>query len=566
MTETASTTSEIDSAVATLSANCQRWANTDLPGRVSLLQRCLQGVAHNAQEWVDLANEAKRLTPEHPAYNEDIATGPIVVARHLRLLIQTYEEMKSGEVGPLGARVSTSPTGRTFVRVIPAVGLPDWLSLLGFSADVRMPTGVSVDDVKQQLSSRGSDLGSQPVKIAFILGAGNVSSIPATDTLHKLFVENQLVLLKMSPVNAWFGPVLKRIFKPLVEAGFLQIAYGGAEVGRAGIAHPQVDEIHITGGTHTHDRIVWGENVEEQKATGEPLLQKPITSELGNVSPWIVIPGKYSPRELAYQAENVATSITHNVSFNCVATKVVITDRNWPQREAFLNEVQERLQAAAPRYAYYPGARQRYEEFIDEQLPPDTEELPFTFLCDVDPDESPRFFEQESFTPVCVETTLQSDSAISFLQQAVEFCNDRLWGTLSATVTVPPLLRENKTNETLLARTLEDLHYGTIGINQWPAAAYLMGACPWGGYPGATLQNVQSGIGWVHNTVLLRGMEKTIMQGPLVSMPHPPWFASHPDASSVYWRMLDMLCKPSIWATARFLFAAMRAPFYRRST
>lgn len=561
MTET--TTERLSRALQSLVDHREAWAATDLPARKKLLQRCLNGLAEYAKEWVDLANQAKRLTPEHSAYNEDIGTGPIVVARNLRLLMQTCDELIAGGPGPLAGRVGKTPTGRTFVRVAPAIGLPDWLSIFGFSADVRMPAGVSPDDVKQQLADRATDLMSQPVKVALILGAGNVSSIPATDTLHKLFAENQLVLLKMSPVNDWLSPVLERVFSPLIEAGFLQIVSGGADLGKAAVQHEQVEEIHITGGTHTHDRIVWGENPEEQKATGVPLLNKPITSELGNVSPWIIIPGEYSDRELAYQAENVAASITNNVSFNCIATKVVITSTNWPQRKAFLEMVQRRLEAIPPRYAYYPGARERYERFTGESLPPDTDELPWAFILDVDPDESPLFFTEESFAPVCVETNFKADSAISFLQTAVQFCNESLWGTLSAAVTVPRLLRENKTNERLLAETLEDLRYGAIGVNQWPAMAYLMVSCPWGGYPGASLADVQSGIGWVHNTPLLRGMEKTIMQGPLVSFPHPPWFASHPNPDLVFWRMLDMLCKPSWWATAKFALAAMRAPFYR---
>ena len=68
-----------------------------------------------------------------------------------------------------------------------------------------------------------------------------------------------------------------------------------------------------------------------------PLLEKPVTSELGNVSPWIFLPGEYSRRQLAFQAENVAASVVNNVSFNCVATKVLITWKRWPLRSQFLD-------------------------------------------------------------------------------------------------------------------------------------------------------------------------------------------------------------------------------------
>jgi hypothetical protein len=43
-----------------------------------------------------------------------------------------------------------------------------------------------------------------------------------------------------------------------------------------------------------------------------------ITSELGCVTPVIVVPGAWSPGELAYQAENVATMVAINASCNCL--------------------------------------------------------------------------------------------------------------------------------------------------------------------------------------------------------------------------------------------------------
>lgn len=38
-------------------------------------------------------------------------------------------------------------------------------------------------------------------RVCLVLGGGNVSSIPAMDALYKLFVEDEVVLLKMNPVN-----------------------------------------------------------------------------------------------------------------------------------------------------------------------------------------------------------------------------------------------------------------------------------------------------------------------------------------------------------------------------
>ena len=54
-----------------------------------------------------------------------------------------------------------------------------------------------------------------------------------------------------------------------------------------------------------------GEEATVRKAAGDPLLTKPITSELGGVSPTIVVPGRWSKRDLAYQAEHVVTQKLH---------------------------------------------------------------------------------------------------------------------------------------------------------------------------------------------------------------------------------------------------------------
>ena len=56
-------------------------------------------------------------------------------------------------------------------------------------------------------------------------------------------------------------------------------------------ASPLVDAVHMTGGVRTHDAIVWGAPPEVQaknKRAGTPVLQKPMTSELGCITPWVI--------------------------------------------------------------------------------------------------------------------------------------------------------------------------------------------------------------------------------------------------------------------------------------
>ncbi|MFO0946572.1 MAG: hypothetical protein U1D30_11575 [Planctomycetota bacterium] len=61
----------------------------------------------------------------------------------------------------------------------------------------------------------------------------------------------------------------------------------------------------------------------------------------------------------------------------------------------------------------------------------------------------------------------------------------------------------------MFQRAICDLRFGTVGINYWSALAYAMMSPPWGGFPGGTLEDPKSGIGWVHNTYMLDRAEKS---------------------------------------------------------
>ena len=102
-----------------------------------------------------------------------------------------------------------------------------------------------------------------------------------------------------------------------------------------------MDEIHITGSSRTHDAIVFGGGAEgaARKAAGQPVSTKRITSELGNVSPTIVVPGPWSERDLAFQAEHIATQKLHNGGFNCIASQVLITHDGWELGDRLLDRV-----------------------------------------------------------------------------------------------------------------------------------------------------------------------------------------------------------------------------------
>ncbi|MCA9006424.1 MAG: aldehyde dehydrogenase [Planctomycetaceae bacterium] len=535
---------ELDQVLDELAETSRSGAGLSVARRIELTEECLSCLYQAARDWVDLACEAKRIPRESTTCAEEVLAGPVSVARFLRVLLTSLKAIQAAGRPRLPVSPIAKPGAPLRVPVFPTAGIYDSLVFYGLYAEAWLREEISAENLFDLTGFEPAETTASPLTL--VLGAGNVSAIPATDVLTKVLQDGERVLLKMNPVNAYLKPVFEQSFAPLITAGLLRIVDGGAAAGAYLVEHAAIDRIHITGSTQTHDAIVWGSDPEEcrtRKASHQPRLQIPVTSELGNVSPWIVVPGQYSERQLQFQAENIAASIVNNASFNCLATKVIVTSADWPDRDRFMTMIEQKLQQIPRRYAYYPGAAERWRRFAGSD-PDDQEYLPWKLLRDADPAQSPQLFQEESFVCVCAETTFKATSAAEFLERAVEFVNRDVWGTLCATITVPAAFR--KSEQTTLERCIGKLKYGAVGINHWPALNYAFMSTPWGGAPGATLQDVVSGMGNVHNTYFLAGVEKTVLSGPLTLFPQPVWFPSHPNPEAVGWRLLDLYTKPSL--------------------
>lgn len=560
-----STPSSIDQAVADLAAGREKFRKLSVQERIALAESCIDGVAKHAREWVDAACRAKGHPEDKALRAEEISAGPASTLRYLRLLINSLRDIAAHGAPQLPGKITQSPDGRLRVRVMPARGLYDSLVFFRMKADVWMQPDVTRQNLPEHLARSFKEGQGRTPRISLVLGAGNVSSIPATDAFTKLFQEGSVVLLKMNPVNEYLGPIFERAFANLIDAGYLRVIYGGADVGAAAVEHELVDEVHITGSIYSHDAIVWGPpgpERERRKRESDPVLKKPISSELGNVSPWIFVPWNYSAGQLQFQAETIASSVINNASFNCVATKVLLTWKRWPQREQFLDKLQKVLDSVPPRKAYYPGACDRYRKFAGREPATADGTLPWTMLRGVTPEEAPHLYQDESFASVFVELPIDAPNEEEYLRIATDFVNEKLWGTLSCAVTAHPGFRRKPGNERLFQESLGRLKYGSIGINHWPAMVYAMMSTTWGGYPGSTLDDAQSGIGWVHNTYMLDGVEKSVLEGPLTIFPKPFWFPTHKNPEVVAWKLFDLYKQPSVLGLVNLLNTASKTAFF----
>jgi aldehyde dehydrogenase (NAD(P)+) len=545
----------LDAALEKLRAHADAFARSSLDERIALARKMLAGYHAVAADSVVAGCHAKGIDPESAAAGEEWFGGPMTVIRNLRLVIDTMTRLGRGEPAIDPKRVHTRPDGRVVVDVFPT-GPLDKMLQAGFTGEAWMQPGLKAEDVLAKSAShyRTPDA-ERKGSVVLVLGAGNVASIPSMDVIYKLFVEGKVCILKMNPVNAHVGPFIERAFKDAVDGGLLAVVYGGADVGGYLVDHPTVDEVHITGSDKTHDVMVWGPPGPERdarKQKNEPRLKKEITSELGNVSPVIVVPGPYSDDELAFQGDSIGAAVTNNASFNCNAAKLLVQPKAWPGRDKLLAALGATLGRTPVRKAYYPGAEARWQELVgahpEAQKLGETREgaLQWALIPGLDPEKpDEKCFHMEPFCGVISETALAPADPVEFLQAAVKFVNERVWGTLAATIIVHPQSLKDPRIAAAVEQAIADLRYGAVAVNHWPGLVYGFCSLPWGGHPSSTLADIQSGRGWVHNTYMLEGIEKAVIRGPLVVKPTPPWFARNKTAQRIGRRLVELEAAPS---------------------
>ena len=532
---------ELDTAIAELAIGERTWGALTVGQRARLLDRLQKTVAANAADWADVASTSKLLPADDPLRGEEWLSGPYGTLTALAAYAESLRALDAGKSPAGDLSITRAPGGRVRAHVFPTSAV-DGLLLSGFSGEVWMRPGVTEAQVRASagLAQRTPTLTGG---IGLVLGAGNVSSIPLLDTLYELLAFNRVVLLKLNPTQDPLLPVFSKAFAPLIDLGLLRIVTGGGDVGTYLTGHMGIAHVHITGSSVTHDMIVWGTgpDAERRKHEGTPLLQTPISSELGGVSPIIVVPGRWSKADMRFQAEHIVTMRLQNSGHNCIAGQVVLLSADWPQRDEFVAALHDAYERAPWRPVWYPGAEKKMADAAAAY--PDRESLAdgARILVHVGEGDDATAIEQtEFFSPVLGIVEL-AGTGQRFVDTAVDHANNKLTGTLGANVLIDPVTRR-RLGEGFEA-AIERLHYGAIAINAWTAIAFLTPGCTWGAFPGATLDDVTSGIGDVHNSFLLDDVERSVVRGPfrpfpraasltsLVAgdfsvLPTPPWFVT----------------------------------------
>ncbi|MCS6880957.1 MAG: aldehyde dehydrogenase family protein [Oscillochloridaceae bacterium] len=494
----------LDAALEELRAYAGAWARLGPAQRGALLDEVLAGLVRVGPRIVEAALEAKGLPSGGHAEGEEWLNVATYV-RYARLLRRSLAEIERHGHPRLPHPPYYGPGDQAVTRVYPD-DIYEELTHPGMHAEVWMRPGVSLEETiaTQAWAYRAPHAG----QVAAVLGAGSLSSLIPLDILYQLFVEGRVVAFKFSPLNAYLEPLFAEAFMPLIASGYLRLLPGGAMVGFYLAHHPAVDHVHLTGSRETCERLL----------AGPPPLARPLTAELGNVTPVIIVPGPWKPAELEMQARALATWAVFNGGFLCYAPRVIIQQRQWALRHEFLGRFEQILAATPTRRAWHPGSEATFAAVLAGHSDvrrlglPGKDELPWTLAPNLDPEErNEPLFTREHFGPFIAETALDAPDVAGFIDRAVVFANERLWGRLAAAIVVHPETLRDPRVRAAYERALFDLCYGVITVNTHPGWNHYAGLTTWGVFPASPEHDPFAGAGTVGNALMFRSPEKSVL-------------------------------------------------------
>lgn len=546
----ATTKEEIESKLARLEANKKSWVDVTSKERVLLLESMMKSLLEVAPAMAKDIMLAKGSWGS--GLGEEI--NPLIASA---FGMSDYIDMLKAEGEPKPLSWRTRDGGQKCAQVFPQ----GYSGLLfgGFVGEVWIEPGKECTQgalyrsKKNKMAGGGGGEGS----VSVVLGAGNQVTVVILDVLHKLFAEDEVVLLKVNPVNEYVGPHLMTIFGVLADKGWFDVAYGGREVGELLTSHPTVQTIHLTGSADTFNSIVWGSTTAPR--TGSPKVTKPFTAELGNLTPYIIVPpppggAPWTPAEIKFQAESLVAGLMQNGGCNCASLEVVVTAEGWAQRAEFMTALKSTLNSCPKITPHYPGSDAKVAAFkakfpfavelgvpLSSETPSGSTPMPILIAEGLTPDQAR--YDTESWGPMLQEIVLPSSQGggegeskgvdlAQYLAAASDLVNNRCWGSLTCNVTVHPKTI-SALGESTFDAFIAGLKYGSIAVNVSATLAFCIPSLTWGAYPGNSKENIGSGIGYVHNTLFFDHPEKSVLWGPWSYHPRPVWFMDHRNLEAV---------------------------------
>ena len=464
------------------------WADTTILQRLALLEEVQKNLKVYAPELgkVDAKMKNDLIGAQMTSSSEGMGTTVMPMANTLMGIHRTYESLAENKM-PDAISIKEINPDLFEVQVFP-IHSKDKLAAgkqKGYLHIEGKPTQTNPLD--------------KPAGIIAISGAGNYSS--SIEMAMALFLENKAVVHKPHQLNAATDAIWEKIFAPLIN--LKAVAFCNADQGREMSTLDGLHSIYFTGSTGVAHAIQNAANV-------------PLVSECGGNNPCIIVPGKWSEKDIKRQAIQLASVGKLNGGAVCGRPQTIITSKNWTQREQFLNEL--RIAIAEETFAcseHYPGVEKTKEAFISNQptaeiLKPENgihNKSDFVFIPNISEDDFAVSNEAfcQVFSEIPLETTPNTNE---FLSKATDFCNNKLLGSLGCMILVDNDTFEK--NESRIHQAVNELDYGGIAVNDVPPNIWLNAYLTWGGC-GETTEDFVSGVGNFGNAMNFNNIKKSVI-------------------------------------------------------
>ena len=541
---------DIDRFITTLRTKSKEFNSISNVQLASMLEETISNIKEVAFFWATICSDNKGTT-KTPAEGEEWLGGPFASV----LATQYYIKSLTNDDDLVEKKYNSEENS---YKVFPN-NFTERITFPFIDAKVFFNKSMSFDDInKYRGFSKRYDI---DPSITLVLGAGNFSSIPYLDVLYHLITRKSVILLKLNPVNEYLKPVFEKVFQNFIERGYIIVTTGNIDESKYMATHPGINHIHLTGSDKTFEDIVYGRELTEKERKSKSLSKinnKPITSELGNVTPIIIHPGKWSTSDIKYQARKIVTAKLNNNGFNCIAAQVVVLPDGWGQTETLIKFVKHYMSKAKERKAYYPESIERLEKLEKDKgyervnalscvTPHLTREIKAYSKFEID----------EVWSSTIYFKKIEYTSVEDFANKAIDYCNDELWGNLGVSVIIKD--HDRKFNNHITNLYVDNLNYGTVAINEWAAIGYIIPQLPWGGFPGNRDNDIQSGQSVVHNSMLfespLKGVVNTKFR--ISRIIDPPWFVTNKKARRLFKNLTYYQIHNSNINFLKLIFAAL---------
>lgn len=519
-------------AVAKLRAAANSWRSRSDHEFAALLANCAQSLFAAAPELCSESALAKWGASTDAYLAEEWASGPLPVARFLRLLHGQRQQVAAGRTSSpslLAVPWLQPRDGEVACAALPASGVFDRLLFRGYHAEVHGRAG-SLEQPRRR------------DEVALVLGAGNVVATPLLDVLQQVFVEGRAALLKVSPLHDVLVPHFERALRPLLDAGLVALCRGDAAASALLARDPNIAAVHLTGSPATWQTL-------REDAV---VAQKHLTAETGSCSPVVLLPGHWRQQELLHVARQLAAYVACNGGATCLAPRLLLTCHGWPQREWFLQMLRSELAQCTARVPFMVGAHAAYARATGGEAASGA--LQPLLRAGLHQERHAELFAAEHFAPVLLEASIEANSVPAFVDQVTSFVREAVFGALSASAFAPPrLLRKEHSSMQQLAMRLPHL---SVVVNGWAGLAFALGTTPWGVPADAP---IPCGRGTTRGTVAIRAPSKALIVAPFRPRPLPPWLPAHRRGLAALRALTALYAQPAWSRVGRVVFAAMHS-------